>query len=151
MPDYELIIPLIVIIAMGALLIYFLIIFSQKVEDGTTVRVKDDGNICNPPLGDLPIIGNSFCDDELGNNVRCYQPDGDMDLVFEISQVPYYYASVCSRICDGININGGCDDESEIYKSCISLLEPPGVCNTSANPLGRLTETNDVYYAKKVI
>jgi len=151
MPDYELIIPLIIVLVGLFLLVYFLIDFSKVVENGVTVRVADKGSLCNPSLGSLSVIPDKLCQDENGSNVQCYQPDESMDLIFEISQVPYYFASVCSRICGSISIEGGCEEENENYKECINLLEPPSPCNNTANPIGRLTGTNTIYYAKKVL
>ena len=131
--------------------IYQLIAFNKHIGYARTVRVRNDGKICNAPLGDLPVIPERRCDTEDGRNVRCYQPNPNIDLVFEISSTPFYYRSVCNRLCGSINLNGVCDEDNSLYDYCLNLLEPLDGCNNSANPLGRLTETNSIYYAKSII
>lgn len=151
MIDYEIIPILILIVAVVIIIVLELLKNNFKIGMARTVIIRNDGKTCEPVLGELSVIPNRECETSDGRTVRCYQPDPSIDLKFEISPTPFYYRSICNRLCGEININGVCDEENSLYNFCLNLLEPSEGCNNSANPLGRLTDTNSVYYAKSVI
>ena len=148
MIDYELIPALIFLVLIIILSVFELIKFNSRVGEARTVRIRDDGKLCESPL---IVIPNETCETSDERTVRCYKPDPNIDLNFEISSTPFYYRSVCNRLCGEINLNGVCEEENSLYDFCIDLLEPPEGCNNSSNPLGILTDTNSIYYAKGVI
>ena len=142
----ELAIPIIYIIAAMVTISILLFQFNSRIGRVRTIRVIDSGKVCTPSVGELPSITDRKCGD-----VQCYQPDPDVDLVFRIGTNPVYYKSICSRLCQEVSVNGGCVNETDTFSKCISLLEPPEGCSSSANPLGRLEGTNQIYYAEDVI
>ena len=147
----ELAIPVIIIMTSIIIISYLLFQFNQNISKARTVRVINSGKVCNPALGELPVIPVKECTNKNGELVECYQPNPAVDLTFEIGTSPVYFRSICTRLCKEINTNGGCVNESSTYQSCLTLLEPPGNCNSSANALGRLTGTSDIYYAQDII
>ncbi len=147
----ELSIPVITIIVGIITVIYLLIMFDLNIGKARTVRVIKTGEMCRPNIGDLPVIPDKKCDDGDGNLVQCFQPDPSIDLIYQIGVDPVYYRSVCSKICIEVSVNGGCVNETNNFKTCINDLEPPQNCNSSANPLGRLEGTDDIYYATGII
>lgn len=148
----ELSIPIATIIVGIITVICLLVIFDLNIGKSRTVRVIKTGELCKPDIGDLTVIPNKQCNyngsEEL---VQCFQPDPSVDLVYQIGINPVYYRSVCTKICSETSINGACANETNNYKTCVQTLEPPQNCNTSANPLGRLEGTNDIYYATGII
>lgn len=153
MIDWEMLLPIIISFAVMIMIIVELIKFNENVGKVRNVRLRDDASLCEPPLAELPIIPERSCETKFGNGstVRCYQPDENVDLVFEISAVPFFYRGVCNQLCGTINLNGTCETETDLYDKCMELLEPPSDCAVSAQPLGRLTGTNSIYYAKAVV
>ena len=147
----ELSIPVITIIAGIIIITYLLIIFNQNITKARSVRVIKSGVLCYPNVGELPVIPNKECIKKSGDSVQCFQPNPSVDLVYEIGINPMFYRSICSILCSQTSTNGGCVNETNNYKSCIEALEPPKNCNSSANPLGRLTGTDDVYYANGIV
>lgn len=148
---HELVMPFISIIILMILISILLFQFNQRIGRSRSVRVISANETCAPALGELPVIPVKQCQNSDGTQVQCYQPDPGIDLIFEISTNSSYYKSVCTRLCQQISTNGGCVQQTDTYDKCISLLEPPEGCNSSANPLGRLTGTNDVYYASGIV
>ena len=122
--------------------------YNLRVGEARTVRIRDTGKICEPSLGEIPVIPEETCKTSDGRTVRCYKIN---DITFEISPTPFYYRSVCNRLCGEVNLNGVCEEDNSMYDFCLNLLEPPEGCLNSANPLGRLTDTNSIYYAKAVL
>jgi hypothetical protein len=147
----ELSIPVITVIAGIFTIVYLLIMFNKNISKARTVRVINTGSLCKPDLADLPVIPDKQCINKKGETVQCYQPDPSQDFTFEIGINPVYYRSVCIRLCSSGSINGSCVDETQDFNSCIQKLEPSPECNASANPLGRLDGTDDIYYAVDVI
>lgn len=125
--------------------------FDLNIKKARTVRVIKTGELCKPSLGELPVIPDKQCTDGNGQPVQCFQPDPSVDLVYQIGINPVYYRSVCSKLCSEVSVNGGCVNETDNFKTCIDQLEPPQNCNSSANPLGRLEGTDDIYYAVGII
>lgn len=147
----ELAFPVISIIVGIITIIYLLVMFDLNIGKARTVRVISTGQLCKPNVGDLPVIPDKQCPKSDGTLVQCYQPDPSVDLIYEIGINPVYYRSVCTKICTVASINDGCVEETNNFKTCINTLEPPPNCNSSANPLGRLAGTDDIYYATGII
>jgi len=147
----ELALPVISVITAIIVISILLYQFNNRIGRSRTVRIIDKGKVCDPSLGELPIIPAKNCQKSDGSSVECYQPDPNLDLIFEIGTTPVYFQSICSRLCEQISVNGGCANESTSFSTCISLLEPPKGCISSANPLGRLEGSNDVYYANDIV
>ena len=151
MIGYELAVPIIAIITAILYIGVLLYQFNSRIGRKRTVRVIPSGEQCTPDPGSLPVIPQKECKNDKGEDVSCYQPDPSIDLVFEIGKDPVYFKSICSKLCKETASNGNCLDQSNEYEKCISILQPPSVCNSSANPVGRLNGTTDVYYAIGII
>jgi hypothetical protein len=146
----EITLPIISIITYMITISVLIYLFNNKIGRSRTVRIIENGKICSPTTGELPSIILEDCDDN-SSSAKCYQPDPTIDLVFEVGTYPVFYQTICSRLCEEISVNGACINETSAYASCISFLKPPDGCNSTANPLGRLNGSNQIYYANSII
>jgi hypothetical protein len=151
MLGHELITPLIIIISSMITISVLVYLFSGRIYKSRRVKITNSGDLCTPSIGELDAIPKKTCTDRDGKTVNCFQPNPDVDLVFGIDVNPVYYRTVCAQLCNGITSNGECENKTPRYDECISQLKPPPNCNDSAKPLGRLTDTDNIYYAQSII